>query len=263
MMSEETPEVGNNGSDNNQDDLILNQQRQIEKEIAECTPLVGGKEAIDVLIKEYANDPVYLGKTKLLAQTYHLLRRTRPDGNCFFRAFGYACFEKLLEEKEDYPRFQEVALKSKDALVALGFPQFTVEDFYDTFMDTVNKIGKGLTHEELLTVFQDQGLSDYIVVYLRLLTSGQLQQEQEFYSNFVEGDRTVKEFCQQEVEPMFRESDHIHAIALSTALGIGVRILYMDRGTDHQVPAHDFPEGLSPKVHLLYRPGHYDILYVK
>jgi ubiquitin thioesterase protein OTUB1 len=34
-------------------------------------------------------------------------------------------------------------------------------------------------------------------VYLRLLTSGQLQKEEEFYQNFVEGDKTIKEFCQQ------------------------------------------------------------------
>lgn len=52
-------------------------------------------------------------------------------------------------------------------------------------------------------------------------------------------------------------------IALCSALNIGVRVEYMDRGaTDGgQVKAHEFPEGLKPKVFLLYRPGHYDILY--
>jgi hypothetical protein len=29
-------------------------------------------------------------------------------------------------------RFHEIAAKSKDDLVALGFPHFTVEDFHDT-----------------------------------------------------------------------------------------------------------------------------------
>ncbi len=42
-----------------------------------------------------------------------------------------------------------------------------------------------------------QQTSDYLVVYLRLITSGQLQTEEEFYSNFLEGDKTMKEFCQQ------------------------------------------------------------------
>lgn len=116
------------------------------------------------------------------------------------------------------------------------------------------------------------------MVYLRLITSGQLQKDEEFYSNFIEGDKTVKEFCQQvifiqdkvtsidkqgmlqEVEPMYRESDHMHAIALGTALNVGIRVVYLDRG-ESSPPAHDFPENCTPQVTLLYRPGHYDVLY--
>lgn len=67
--------------------------------------------------------------------------------------------------------------------------------------------------------------------------------------------------CLQEVEPMYKESDHIHIIALSAALKVGVRVRYMDRGSTPEVIAHDFPEGCSPAIDLLYRPGHYDILY--
>jgi ubiquitin thioesterase protein OTUB1 len=60
---------------------------------------------------------------------------------------------------------------------------------------------------------------------------------------------------------MYKESDHIHIIALSTALNVGVRVRYMDRGEASEGIAHDFPEGSHPAIHLLYRPGHYDILY--
>lgn len=60
---------------------------------------------------------------------------------------------------------------------------------------------------------------------------------------------------------MFKESDHIHIIALTSAIGVGVRLQYMDRGEGGKVNAHDFPDGSQPRVHLLYRPGHYDILY--
>lgn len=50
---------------------------------------------------------------------------------------------------------------------------------------------------ELHDKFNKQGYSDYIVVYLRLVTSGQLQTENDFYQNFIEGPRTVTEFCRQ------------------------------------------------------------------
>ncbi|XP_061729660.1 ubiquitin thioesterase otubain-like [Cydia pomonella] len=254
----------------NQDELIMKQQREIEKEISESIPLVGELEHLSSLEKEYNEDPVYLLKVKDLAAKYKYIRRTRPDGNCFFRAFSYAYLEHLLTDKAEYEKFHELAKNSKDTLVALGFSQFTVEDFYETFMEVVQRVGEqagGAPEElekartELHDKFNKQGYSDYIVVYLRLVTSGALQTQQDFYQNFIEGPRTVTEFCRQEVEPMYKESDHIHIIALSAALNAGVRVKYMDRGTNSQVIAHDFPEGCSPKVQLLYRPGHYDILY--
>lgn len=65
----------------------------------------------------------------------------------------------------------------------------------------------------------------------------------------------------QEVEPMGKESDHIHIIALTSSLGVGVCIEYMDRGEGDKVTSHHFPDGSPPVLSLLYKPGHYDILY--
>ncbi|VVD03305.1 ubiquitin thioesterase otubain-like [Leptidea sinapis] len=254
----------------NQDELIMKQQREIEKEISESIPLVGEIEPLSSLEKEYNEDPIYLLKVKDLSAKYKHIRRTRPDGNCFFRAFSYAYLEHLLTDRQEYEKFYEIAKNSKDILVALGFPQFTVEDFYETFMEVVLRVGDKAgdssvsldgIRNELHDKFNKQGYSDYIVVYLRLITSGQLQTQHDFYQNFIEGMRTVTDFCRQEVEPMYKESDHIHIIALSNALNVCVRVKYMDRGEGSQVIAHDFPEGSKPLVHLLYRPGHYDILY--
>ena len=52
------------------------------------------------------------------------------------------------------------------------------------------------------------------------MTSKQLQLEGEFYQNFMEGGRTVAEFCSTEVEPMYKESDHIHIIGIHIILHI-------------------------------------------
>lgn len=40
---------------------------------------------------------------------------------------------------------------------------------------------------------------------------------------------------------MYKESDHIHIIAICAALGASVRVEYMDRGSEDAVVAHDFP----------------------
>ncbi|XP_028839322.1 ubiquitin thioesterase OTUB1a isoform X2 [Denticeps clupeoides] len=238
------------------------QQDRIQQEIATSIPLVSGVNDISILKKEYAqDDTVYQQKIKDLQKKYVSIRKTRPDGNCFYRAFGFSHLESLLDDTKELQRFKAIAAKSKLDLVSQGFTEFTIEDFHNTFMDLIEMSEKQQSIGDLLSSFNDQSVSDYLVVYLRLLTSGFLQKEEDFFQHFIEGGRTVREFCQQEVEPMSKESDHIHIIALAQALDVAILVEYMDRGEGGTVNHHVFPEGGDPRIFLLYRPGHYDILY--
>lgn len=116
---------------------------------------MGDLEPVSSLNKEYATDEVYLGKIKDLASKYKYIRRTRPDGNCFFRAFSFANIERLLEERNEFDAFYKLAESSKNSLVELGFPQFTVEDFYDTVSYFV-----GLQKHYFNTLFVVHGCSE-------------------------------------------------------------------------------------------------------
>ena len=89
------------------------------------------------------------------------------------------------------------------------------------------------------------------------------------------------QFCKSAVEPMGEESDHVHITALSDALGVPIRVVYLDRSSCDNggvsVNHHDFipttgnlpnsttgsTQSIRPYITLLYRPGHYDILYTK
>lgn len=79
---------------------------------------------------------------------------------------------------------------------------------------------------------------------------------------------------------MGEESDHVHITALSDALGVPIRVVYLDRSSCDNggvsVNHHDFvpagsdapkasegSEKVTPSITLLYRPGHYDLLYPK
>lgn len=195
------------------------------------------------------------------------MRKSRPDGNCFFRAFGFSLFHSLLQDPPELDRMFNVANQVLKDLRSLGF-SFTVDDFHEIFVSVLQDIkdGKITNVDELLSqVFNDRGKSDYLVVFLRLVTSSHLQKNADFFAAFIEDGLSVKEFCSSEVEPMFKESDHIHVIAITSATGVGVRINYLDRGgTADKVNIHNFPEQVEkPRIHLLYRPGHYDVLYVK
>ena len=78
----------------------------------------------------------------------------------------------------------------------------------------------------------------------------------------------MKGYCEREVEPMGRECEQVQIIALADYLGCRVQIHYLDGHPFDEakgLTVHRFPHegGSGPLVSLLYRPGHYDILYDK
>lgn len=89
-------------SNENRDEQIRAQMDQIDAEIAEQQSLVGQLLPIDSLISEYlTSDTIYQVKIKDLNSKYKFLRKTRGDGNCFFRAFVFNYLEKLLNNKKE------------------------------------------------------------------------------------------------------------------------------------------------------------------
>ena len=84
-------------------------------------------------------------------------------------------------------------------------------------------------------------------------------------------------YCAAEVEPMNKECEHMQILALSEYLQIPINIVYLDgRSFDesvglNQVKFLEEERQLRPNdptlcpfaVHLLYRPGHYDVLYTQ
>lgn len=95
------------------------------------------------------------------------------------------------------------------------------------------------------------------------------------FEPFIDG-ADMSEFCRREVEPMGVECDHVQIAALTEFLSIRVNIMYLDnrlRSDAYSDPVVvEFPQvqedgahsdiiSCFPPVNLLYRPGHYDILY--
>jgi len=204
---------------------------------------------------------------------YKYIRRTRGDGNCFYRAFAFRYLEQNMKNDQELERFRNLVLDLTQKLVKLGYQEFTVEDVRDVVIEIIDSVRKGGTESTLMETFCTGSLSDYFVAYLRLFTSAYLQMNAEFFQNFLEGPmKTVKEFCMSEVEPMQRESDNIHIIALAKAAVVPLRVIYMDRNQNYKLTTHDFcstddgdnsktQEEFKPMITFLYRPGHYDLLY--
>jgi len=154
-----------------------------------------------------------------------------------------------------------------------GFQKMVFEDFYEILVSLVRLVatpdeeGKKLTPGLLLEALQHPEVSNSIVVYLRLLTSAQIRADPDAYAPFLFHPELgiqmePREFCENFVESVGKEADHVQITALSRALRISVKIAYLDgRGTDGKVDFVDFDSSAGDDpLRLLYRPGHYDIL---
>ena len=70
-------------------------------------------------------------------------------------------------------------------------------------MNLIDSVEKGINAEDLSSALNDGATAEYYVFYLRLLTSLALQKNADFYGAFIEGERTIQDFCKQ-VYSMFR-----------------------------------------------------------
>ena len=81
--------------------------------------------------------------------------------------------------------------------------------------------------------------------------------------DYTEG-QSIDHFCNSEIEPIDKEADQIQIIALINSLELTIKIVYLDANVQKKEPQIlQIPEDSKQEIfiELLYRPGHYDILY--
>jgi len=289
--------MSNLSSAYDQDKKTQAQIEAIEKEIKLTQPLTSNLEPLSTLLDIYtkqddqdsgnssSSTSNFIKGSGYLTGKYNSWRRIRGDGNCYYRAFLYAICEKLLrnEEKDlcekELMRLKQYAKSSIDEVTKHGYDEFTVETFHEELVDLLNSIGKNLTTSEALheQLTQENATSDYCIWYLRVLTSTTLKKDPDRFIHFLDDPNIfdIETFCARKIDPMGIECDMVQVLALAEAFSIRVQIEYMDgrevtlmnpneEGGGKKLIMHQFgPENSDClQICLLYRPGHFDILYL-
>ncbi|KAI7457765.1 cysteine proteinase [Hortaea werneckii] len=260
------------------DDELAELQKLSEGFEPEVTgPLVGQREPSTNITTEYASaDPVFQAKTAALPQKYSHYRTIRGDGRCGWRAIAYGYFETLIHLGDSNKFLEEEArLRSlSNVLNQAGYDALLYEDFADAMFDTLRKVHNALQTGDAETIlhedFNDEALQNYIITYLKTLTSAWMKTKQSEYSPWLLG-QTVSQYCDMSVMPIGAEIDNVSLSALKDVFlskaGIALEVLYLDRTEGEEVNMHRFDPvnyhgGVTiGTIRLLYRPGHYDILY--
>ncbi|KAJ9636634.1 hypothetical protein H2204_005234 [Knufia peltigerae] len=230
-------------------------------------PLVGETRPVSDLVTEYAQaDQTYVVKTTALAVTHNSYRSIKGDGAVF------AYFEILLSsgniglvtrEKERLQGFEQT-------MRAVGIDYDIILDMFDYTWDLFDAIKAAIEHGDrsekvLMEAFNDQGPSNSIVYHFKMMTSSFMQVNSDRYAPFM--DMAVSGYCHSRIEPSNQEIEHIGLQALNDAViapaYIGLEVLYLDRSAGDEVTPHRFVEDSQnwPSISLIYRPGHYDIIY--
>ena len=228
----------------------------IEAEIRRNQPLTSKIQDILSLRKKYVEGSSFDKGVLHLAKTYRAIRTVRGDGNCYYRAFLYS----LCETTTELDRIIKVVEESLDHVEECGFERFTIESFWDELLDFLKSLPRDF-HNDLN---EENSISDYASWYMRILTAVHLKRDPDRFVHFLDEEYLdLETFCRQEVEPMGKECGMLQVLALAESLGVKVEIEYLD-GRDCVTTQHSFgPEGAKTVLTMLYRPGHYDILYRK
>ncbi|KAK4125208.1 cysteine proteinase [Parathielavia appendiculata] len=248
-------------------------------------PLVGKKTPSTAIAEEYAKaDPIYVQKTLVLPQTYSHYRQIQGDGNCGWRAIGFGYFEMLVKSgNKTRIETERQRLEGLNGFIENvgGFSPYVSQDFVDETLALLQKMaelvdqqGQDQAMTELLEAFNTPELSNSIMYHFRMLASSFLKGNRDTYGAFVTTASGVDGYCTEVLEHHGVELDHLGLTLLVNVLlkdaGFVLEVAYLDRSPGSEVNTYRFPDEannrdpseLGPIIHLLYRPDHYDILYV-
>ena len=182
-----------------------------------------------------------------------------------------------------------------------GYERFAIETFHEEMVDLLDLVAKekkqhqrqsdeeGFFSSTIHTLLNEEnGTSDYCVWYLRVITSTYLKSDPDRFVHFIDDPTCsyvdIDTYCQKEIDPMGKECTMIGVLALAEAFQVNTEIEYMDGKeltlTNGKLIKHSFggrsedasatgvrtnndctDDSSALCITLLYRPGHYDILY--
>lgn len=227
-----------------------------------------------------------------LATQYKSYRAVRGDGNCYYRAFLFALVEQVCKKSttaDELKRISEYVGRSIEDVIKCGYDRFTIDMFHEEMVELLSAVAKEKEQQENTTASsisstmygrlnEENATSDYCVWYLRVITSSYLKSDPGRFVHFLEDPSyiDIATYCDKEIDPMGKECSMVGVLALAEAFRINVDIEYMDGrpldGTSNtkKLVKHSFggnhdgkpcDDNSTLRITLLYRPGHYDILY--
>eukprot|EP01084_Bolivina_argentea_P246683 412799_1 len=247
---------------------------EIEKQ-----PLVSPIKSLDVLLKEFTDHVNFTRQMNVLISMnkHSSYRQMRRDGNCFYRAFLLGLFETIEKTKNLtlLTKVSENVMTSLHRCLKFGYEAFTIEDFYYAFLDELQFYQRKLESGNDEYKAQDrmgntaiQRMSNsshaqYLIFWARMLASLHMRENEKEFAPFIPQDKGgFLSWLRSDVEALKSEADHLQTVALSKSIGVPITIYCLEnieKGGPQLV--NTIENEKYSAYDLLFRPGHYDVLY--
>ena len=249
-----------------ENDLILDYENTLRKEIELTTPLISDELPISKLTEEYKSNEEYLKSIENISKKYKTYRKVRRDGNCFYRSFIYRLFEQacIRNDKILFEKIKQKIIESKKLTEKNGYEWAVVQDFYEIFLkefnECFNSLSKGIIPREYLDkLFSDNEKGNYMIYFIRFCLAAYLKENKENYKSYIEID--FDEWVRKEVEAIDHVADQIQIMACVNYFDVGFKIEYLNKFKNEVVKLPENKPDNEFFIYLLFSPGHYDILY--
>ncbi|KFY97083.1 hypothetical protein V500_02211 [Pseudogymnoascus sp. VKM F-4518 (FW-2643)] len=236
------------------------------------------KSSRDIREEHAKADPGYVAKASQLCQTYSHYRPLLDDANCRWRAMNFpyvGTFHKFGSRDQIDEEYGSIPLTGSIETWC-DHRKWNFEDIRGEVLSLLTDLAATIhvgpqsdANSLISRRFSDEEVSSAIIYYFRLLASAFLKANSATNQDFIPDG--VGNFCKEMLEPLNTEIENLGVtilIDVMNPMSIAVEIVYRDKScthvNSHLVRAED-DNGIpinpaGPIVHLLYQPGHYDIL---
>eukprot|EP00811_Abedinium_folium_P034824 NODE_7673_length_1558_cov_8.950384.p1 GENE.NODE_7673_length_1558_cov_8.950384~~NODE_7673_length_1558_cov_8.950384.p1 ORF type:complete len:388 (+),score=68.75 NODE_7673_length_1558_cov_8.950384:91-1254(+) len=251
---------------------------------------LGPREPLSTLVDDFKYNVDFCKKVAELESIgYSGWRRIRGDGNCFYRCIAFGLLEELATAKlEDRIRWS-IALSRQFAPLTFDGPVEAAA--HRGLLDRLRNVASGGTWQDAACggsqsteigdiegSFLDQSPECVDLAFVRALRcclANYLIEHRDdedaacgisFEIICIAQDFAgIEEFCAKVVLPIGEEAEGIALQALPSAIGVSLRIAYIDRlraSMSEPVFVNYGPSDAdAPHLCVQLRPGHYDLLY--
>ncbi|XBI01112.1 hypothetical protein VPH35_129956 [Triticum aestivum] len=229
------------------------------------------KEPLSSLPHEFENE-IMKDKAKKLSANYSEYRKVPGDGSCFYRSFIYSYLEQLVKVSHEeelrllgalepmWEKFQRLHLPGSYSDLHDAFAGFILE-----CMEQKQKLSVSGYQEWLFQESQNEQKFANVLLYLRLVTAIEICTEVETFKPYITEPDAIG-YCLEEVLSVKKDAQQVNLTVLTNVLQVPLRVVNIDVSLIEEPNIHiiyESPDSSVPTVTLLYRPGHYDIIYEK